>query len=85
MVAEANASQKKRGDRGKLGKGTAGRNVKRRHRRDMKHTKQKLSLREYAKRLASEKPSSTLSPEGLRMFNEDVEFSKTWMERKGLS
>jgi hypothetical protein len=84
VVQEA-TSAKKRGDRsmghpnGYVGKGTAGRNLKRRHRRDMKVTKQRISLCEYAKRLASEKPDPRLERQV-----EDVGFATTWLERKGL-
>lgn len=76
-VQEATTA-KKRGDRsmghpnGYVGKGTTSSRLKSRHRRDMKITKQKVGLREYARRLASDKTA----PE------EDVEDAKAWLQRK---
>jgi hypothetical protein len=69
-----------------VGKGTPGRNVKRRHRVHMKITKKQISLRDFAERLAQE--ALTPSLEGRTLFGtnermlEDAAFAEKWLERK---
>lgn len=75
---------RKRGDRSMghpsnyVGKGTPGRNLKRRHRRDFKPTKPHyVGLREYAQRLTK----TDLEGASERLL-EDVSFAEKWLEGK---
>lgn len=83
VVSEATTA-KKRGDRsmghanGYVGKGSVSLNMRRRHRADMKKSKQYVSLREYVRQLAKrDAPENT-------MLAEDVASAKEWLKRKGI-